>query len=131
MKDEGFLTWQRRLYDDGHRDRVNLAIHILTQPLFVAGLVATVAGPIVGAWWLLAAGPAAMLVAIALQGRGHRREGVAPVPFRGPLDVVRRLAAEQLITFPRYLLSGGWGQAWRTSRASGGGGSGARRVDHP
>jgi hypothetical protein len=118
MSHEGFLAWQRRLYDDGHRDRRNLLIHVLTQPLFVAGLAAAIAGPLTGRWWLLAAGPALMLVAIAAQGRGHRGEAVAPVPFRGPLDVIRRLVAEQLITFPRFVLSGGWLRAWRESRAS-------------
>jgi hypothetical protein len=40
-------------------------------------------------------------------------EQTPPVPFRGPLDVVGRLFLEQWINFPRYLLSGKLGEAWR------------------
>ena len=105
MADEGLLAWQWRLYKDNHRDPGNLTIHLITQPIFVAGLVGLVVSPLL-AWWLAVAGPVAMVGAIAAQGRGHAREEVPPVPFRGPLDVVRRIFAEQLITFPRYVLTG-------------------------
>jgi hypothetical protein len=64
-------------------------------------------------WWLAPAGLGAMVLAIALQGRGHKMEQTAPVPFRGPLDVLGRLFFEQWITFPRYLLSGKLREAWR------------------
>jgi hypothetical protein len=116
MQHEGLLAWQWRLYRDNHRDRSNLAIHLATQPLFVAGLGAAVAAPFT-VLWLLAAGPVAMVLAVALQARGHKREEVPPVAFRGPLDVVRRLLAEQLITFPRYVLSGRLRQSWREARS--------------
>jgi hypothetical protein len=53
-----------------------------------------------------------MVAAILLQGRGHAIEVTRPVPFEGPLDVVARLFAEQWVTFPRYVLSGGLGRAW-------------------
>jgi len=106
MSDEGLLRWQWRLYPDNHRDPGNLAIHLATWPLFVAGLVAILAAAPTGALWLLGAGPVAMVLAIALQGRGHRREAVRPQPFRGVGDVVKRILAEQLVTFPRYVLSG-------------------------
>jgi hypothetical protein len=112
-RNESLLAWQWRLYKGNHTDRTNLTIHLLTQPLFVAGLIAAITGPLTGVWWLLAAGPAAMLLAIVLQGRGHKIEEVPPVPFRGPGDVVGRLLAEQLITFPRYVLSGELAKAWR------------------
>ena len=112
-RDESLLAWQWRLYKDNHRDRKNLTIHLLTQPLFVAGLVAAITGPLIGVWWMLAAGPAAMVLAIALQGRGHKIEEVPPVAFRGPGDVFKRIFAEQLITFPRYVLSGRLATAWR------------------
>jgi hypothetical protein len=104
--DESILTWQWRLYAGNHQDRGNLAIHLLTWPLFIGGLAATIAAVPTGMLWLLGAGPVAMVLAIALQGRGHKREAVPPVPFRGPGDVVKRIFAEQLITFPRYVLSG-------------------------
>ena len=36
-----------------------------------------------------------------------------PVPFAGPLDVVARIFGEQWLSFPRYVLSGGFAKAWR------------------
>lgn len=123
MSDETFLSWHRRVYGDAHRDRGNLAIHLATWPLFVGGLVATIVAAPLGVYWLLAAGPAAMVVAIAAQGRGHRREAIAPPPFRGPADVLKRLFAEQLITFPRFVFSG---EAFRAGSAQNG--SSTRRA---
>jgi hypothetical protein len=118
MRTEPLLVWQWRLYRDNHRDRTNLVIHLVTQPVFVAGLIALVVAPLTGVWWLLGAGPAAIGLAVALQGKGHRREAIAPAAFRGPADVVARLFAEQLITFPRYVLSGELGRAWRRDGAA-------------
>jgi hypothetical protein len=113
MSDEPLLAWQWRLYRANHRDRANLAIHLVTQPLFIAGLAGLAIAPLLGIWWLLAVAPLAMIAAVALQGRGHRMEAEPPVPFRGPLDVIARLLAEQLITFPRYVLTGELARAWR------------------
>jgi hypothetical protein len=107
------LAWQWSLYPDGHHDRVNLAIHILTVPLFMAGTVAVAA-----AWvqpWLLLAGPAAMVTAMALQGRGHKREATGPVPFDGAGDVLSRIFVEQWVTFPRFVVSGAFFSAWSQS----------------
>ena len=109
---EGLLAWQWSLYRDGHRDHGNLVIHLLTVPIFWAGTLAVPLAAL-GPWWLAPAGLGAMVTAVASQGRGHRREKTEPVPFRGPLDVVARLFAEQWITFPRYLLSGALARRWR------------------
>jgi hypothetical protein len=101
---EGLLSRQWAGYRHAHRDRRNLIVHLLTTPLFIAGNVAVALAP----WlhgWLAWAGLASM-IAIVLQGRGHRLEVCAPAPFHGPLDVVARIFAEQWITFPRYVLSG-------------------------
>jgi hypothetical protein len=106
-------SWQWSLYPDNHHDHANLIIHVLTVPLFMAGTVALAC-----AWlwpWLALIGPAAMASAMAAQGRGHKRETVAPVPFDGPVDVVARIFVEQWVTFPRYLVSGGLASAWRQS----------------
>jgi hypothetical protein len=108
------LSWQWSLYGDNHTQRANLVIHILTVPLFMAGTVAVAAAGWVSPW-LFAAGPAAMATAMALQGRGHGREAVAPVPFAGAGDVVSRIFLEQWVTFPRYVLSGAFFRAWRQS----------------
>jgi hypothetical protein len=112
----GLLAWQWAGYRDFHRDRANLVLHVLTQPLFVTGTLALVTAPI-SSIWSAPAGLVAMVVAAAAQGRGHQRETNPPLPFRGPFDVAARLFAEQFITFPRFVLSGGLARAWRnTSR---------------
>ena len=54
-----------------------------------------------------------MVLSLALQGRGHRWEPVPPEPFTGPMNAVARLLCEQWITFPRFVLSGGWRDALR------------------
>ena len=100
------LAFQWAVYPDAHRDRRNLLIHLLTVPIFMAGTILALATPWQGPWGLLL-GLVAMMGAIAAQGRGHRNEQQPPAPFRGPADVVLRIFAEQWITFPRFVLSGG------------------------
>src|SRR6266511_3830931 len=111
------LSWQWSLYPDGHRNRGNLIIHALTVPLFMAGT-----GVLALTWlrpWLVLAGFGAMATAMALQGKGHQRESVRPVPFEGVGDMLSRIFVEQWVTFPRYVLSGGFARAWR-ARVEGG-----------
>src|SRR5205823_14704118 len=111
-REGGLLGWQWSLYPAGHRDRRNLALHAATAPLFVLGTCALVASPWAG-WPAAVAGAAGMVTALAAQGRGHKVEHTAPAPFRGPADVLARFFVEQWITFPRYLLSGRFVEAWR------------------
>jgi len=108
----GLLAWQWSLYREGHRDRRNLALHALTAPLFIAGTCALVLSPLAGVGAAVA-GAAAMLGALVAQGRGHAGEAARPVAFRGPGDFVARFFAEQWVTFPRFVLSGGFAAAWR------------------
>jgi hypothetical protein len=118
MKDErtdGLLAWQWRLYPEAHTSRVNLAIHAITMPLFALGLVAVVTALLNGALFAWS-GLLAMVLAIGAQARGHALEAVSPAPFRGPLDVIARLFVEQFVTFPRFVLSGGFARAWRAAR---------------
>jgi len=119
MDDErprGLLAWQWDAYPKAHRDRGNLLLHVASWPLFVAGLLAVVAWPLHRDGRVLVAGVLAMPFAMLLQGRGHRREQEPPAPFRGPLDVVARIFAEQLVTFPRFLFGGAFLRAWRSAR---------------
>jgi hypothetical protein len=111
-REGGLLGWQWSIYPDGHRDRKNLAVHAATVPLFLAGTCLVAAAPVAGPG-LAIAGLAAMATSVLLQGRGHAREAVRPVPFLGPTDVVARLFVEQWVTFPRFVLSGGFARAWR------------------
>jgi hypothetical protein len=110
------LSWQWQSYAVAHRDRRNLVLHLMTTPLFIAGTAAVLASPLIGGWPALP-GLGAMLATLIVQGRGHRRETSAPVPFTGPGDLVTRFFAEQLVNFPRFALSGGWLRAWRAAGA--------------
>jgi len=102
------VAWQWSDYVAKHRDRGNLLIHIVAVPLFqVATLV------LIGALFGRSVTAAviaivAMIVALVLQGRGHRREAETPTPFDGAGDFVSRFVVEQWITFPRFVLSGAW-----------------------
>jgi len=107
----GLLAWQRDHYPEGHTGRGNLVVHAVTVPLFYVGTLAIVAAPFVSPWLFL--GAALMLVTLAAQGRGHAGEPNRPIPFRGPVDFVARFFAEQWITFPRFVLTGGFARAWR------------------
>jgi phage terminase small subunit len=50
---------------------------------------------------------------VALQRQGHSLEAEASEPFSDRKDAVQRLVVEQFVTFPRFVLSGGWWRAWR------------------
>ena len=107
-----FLAWQWAHYGEGHRDRLNLAIHAATVPIFWLGTCALALAPmarVVGA----TAGVLGLILPVVAQGRGHRGEATAPSPFRGPGDFLARIFAEQWITFPRFVLSGGVARALR------------------
>jgi len=80
-------------------------------PLFVAGSCAVGLAPFIGPW-LLFFGVPAVALPLVLQGRGHRLEAKRPEPFRGPGDFVARIFVEQWVTFPRFVLSGGFSRAW-------------------
>jgi len=104
------VSWQWQGYPANHVTRANLALHLVTVPMFIAGLAAVIASPLIGAIGLAGAG--AMAIALVAQGRGHGGEPTAPVPFTGPGDFVTRFVVEQLVNFPRFVLSGGWRRAW-------------------
>jgi hypothetical protein len=114
------LAWQWSGYPSFHADRTNLIIHVLTQPLFVLGffsvLTSPVAGSIVGIVVRVITGIVLMAGAMIAQGRGHAREASPPIPFASRGDAVKRIFGEQLINFPRFVLSGGLARAWRATR---------------
>ncbi len=116
-REGGHLAWQLRNYPEGHRDRRNLAVHAATAPLFVAGTCAMVVAPFTAPWLLAFAVPALVLPLVA-QGRGHRLEAARPSPFLGPGDFAARLFVEQWVTFPRYVLGGGFTRAWREAASA-------------
>ena len=110
------LQWQWAGYPRYHQSRANLLIHIVAVPLFLVGTVALVVTAVQLSLVALAVAIGCIVVAVALQGRGHRLERVPPEPFSGPLNFAARLLLEQWVTFPRFVLSGSWGVALREGR---------------
>src|SRR4051812_10244066 len=112
-REGGLLAWQWRDYPRAHQNWGNLALHLIGGPLFVAGCVAALLGVATGRALVIGLGLLALAVGFALEGAGHRLEKERPAPFRGPGDLAARFLVEQWVTFPRYVLSGGWVRAWR------------------
>ena len=102
------MAWQWSGYDRNHRDAANLWLHIVAVPVFIGAALGFVSTLLHGYWFAALLALVLMVVAFAVQGLGHKREAEAPVPFDGPFDFLARVFVEQFITFPRFVLSGGW-----------------------
>ena len=105
---EHLLQWQWSDYAAKHRNRTNLLLHILAVPLFQFGTLGLLFAVINLSLVLAIVSAGAMLISLVLQARGHKFESEAPAPFEGKGDFPSRFLAEQWITFPRFVLSGGW-----------------------
>ena len=113
MNTSSLLRVQWEGYARYHQSRSNLLLHIVFVPLFLAGNV-TFLVAVLERRLLLALGAAVLTgVALAIQGRGHREEPVQPQPFTSPFNALSRIFLEQWVTFPRFVLSGGWIRALR------------------
>ena len=109
------LEWQWSRYDASHRNRNNLLIKIVAVPLFWIGAVNFVV-PLVFAGLVHALGGAILMaVSLFLQAKGQEMEGKPAEPSSDARDFVRRVVAEQFVTFPRFVLSGGW---WRNLKTA-------------
>ena len=108
MSIQQFLRWQWSDYSAKHRSRANLLIHIVAVPLFQAGTLLLVYSALQRAAVVVGLSVACVVVSLAMQGRGHRLETEPPAAFGGAGDLIRRIVAEQWVTFPRFVLSGGW-----------------------
>ena len=106
MTTREFLAWQWNDYPAKHRSPVNLTIHIFAVPLFMLGCAVVAFGILRLAPVRIVSGLVAMIVAVGLEGVGHRFEPERPAPFAGFADFVKRFFAEQWVTFPRFVLSG-------------------------
>lgn len=102
------LEWQWSDYAAKHQNRLNLLLHIVTVPLFQVGTIMLLCAAITVSGAAAAVGVICMVGALAAQGRGHKLERETPTPFDGAADFVTRFFAEQWVTFPRFVLSGGW-----------------------
>ena len=103
-------------YPHFHKNRTNLLLHIAVVPLFVLGVVYGLTSAIEGRWLASSVSLLLPLVSIAIQGAGHKKEPNPPLPFDGPSDFVKRIFSEQFYRFPKFVLSGDWLRAVRSSR---------------
>jgi hypothetical protein len=87
-----------------------LLIHLIAVPLFVASVVSAIKYAMRGDWVSLIIVTVVAIVAMALQGNGHRKESALPRPFTGPANFIRRWFSEQFVVFPLFFISGRW---WR------------------
>lgn len=109
------LRWQWAGYPKYHAGRLNLLIHIVAVPCFLLANVMLVATLLAGSWAAAALWLLTMAVSFGLQGFGHSKESIPSEPFTSPANAVGRIFLEQWVTFPRFVLSGGWIHALRSA----------------
>ena len=80
MSIEKVLQWQWSGYSAAHQNRINLLLHLIAVPLFMSATLLAVYA----------------LVRFSLPA------------LAAPRFVILRLFAEKWITFPRFVLTGGW-----------------------
>jgi len=107
--------WQWESYPRYHQSRANLLLHIVVVPLFLVANLALIVALVQRSWWFALFAFGVMVVSVALQGRGHRQEAVPPEPFTSGVNAVSRIFLEQWITFPRFVVSGGWLRAFQAA----------------
>jgi len=106
-------AWQWRASPNTPQHPTNLVLHLIAVPLFILGFLLIVSGVFSLSLANVAIGVIGLLAALGLQRHGHSLEAQAAEPFTDRKDAVSRLLVEQFLTFPRYVLSGGWWRAWR------------------
>lgn len=102
-------------YGTFHQNRVNLILHVVTVPVFMAATVLLAVAVLRLSPWLAAAALAGLVLPILVQGKGHALEDRKAIPFTGAGNAVARLFLEQWVTFPRFVLSGGWARTYAGS----------------
>lgn len=107
-REGGLLAWQYRGYAERHVDKLNLWVHLYTVAAFIASAAAAFAHLLSLQWFGVLVSLGVMAAALGLQALVGRREALSAPPFDGPVDALRRVFAEQFVTFPRFVLSGGW-----------------------
>lgn len=108
------IAWQWNGYPEFHGNKKNLLLHAVSNPLFLLGTLSVITVPFTS-WHCAVGGVALWGLAMAIQGRGHKLEQNAPIPFAGLPDGLGRIFFEQHINFPRYVLSGGFSRAWKAA----------------
>jgi hypothetical protein len=109
------LVWAWGETPPVHKSAVNLLIHIVAVPLFVLGHLLLLAALVLGLRFAIV-GALFIVVSFALQGYGHSLELQKVPAFTGPRDFIRRLYAEQICNFWRFLFSGQWLSSFRANK---------------
>jgi uncharacterized membrane protein YGL010W len=113
------ITWQAHGYERFHATRANLAMHVAMVPLFWLGNVVVLAALWQWSLWGVLGGSTAMVLSMAVQGKGHALEPIPSVPFSGWQNMLARIFLEQWLTFPRFVWSGGLLRAWQAAAPGG------------
>jgi uncharacterized membrane protein YGL010W len=108
MRAGRFLERQWKGYGVAHQSRINLVLHVVGVPLFMLATILGVYAVVRLSQSALGAAVVCFVISLILQGRGHKLEAVQPEPFKGGFDFIFRIFSEQWITFPRFVLTGGW-----------------------
>ena len=108
MKLKELIKWQWEGYSQFHQSRKNLIIHIIFVPLFMVGFFSFLLALLTLNISILVASILLMLVSFGAQGFGHSRELIPAVPFENASNALIRILAEQLYTFPKFVLTGKW-----------------------
>ena len=96
-----------------HANRRNLILHLVAVPVFIVSFPCFIVAAVRLEFALASMSFAAMILALFLQGAGHRLEANAPRAFAGPGDFLRRWFTEQYVTFPLFVVSGKWLRQFR------------------
>ena len=94
-------------------DKMNFILLGIGMAIIIIGFLLIVSGVFSLSLVSFAVGIVGILAGLALQRHGHSLEAEASEPFSDRKDAVQRLVVEQFLTFPRFVLSGGWWRAWR------------------
>ena len=95
-------------YSITHQNRTNLSLHLIAVPLFMVGTLVALYGLVMLSPLSLLVATLGLMASLFMQGFGHKREPVQPEPFSSGWEFMSRIVAEQWITFPRFVVTGGW-----------------------
>lgn len=109
------LAWQWEGYGKYHRSRTNLIIHIIAIPIFVFSVLSAIYSLLTLSLLGFIYSMTSALIAFGAQGFGHSKEELPAEPFTGPKQAVMRILLEQFITFPKFVLTGGWYAAFTSN----------------
>lgn len=118
MSIKNIIKWQWDDYTKYHKSRANLLLHIFTVPVFLVGLMLFIWNVFDFNAWPIFYSILCMASSIAIQGIGHGQEQYSPEPFTSVTNAVFRIMLEQLYTFPKFVLTGGWLNAYRNNNAN-------------